>query len=341
MEMKSKNNNGSVKKTVLFLLLLVLIGIVVVIIDYNRAINFSNSNNDEKVLFEISEGESVNQILQSLTDQDLLASRKNMYYTKFYLKINDLGHKLQAGVYEIPKNLTIVELIDSLQLGKAQEIWVTIPEGLRKDEIADIISEELNKDGNSNFSKDNFLKLSNDKEFISSLGLTVEVDNLEGFLFPDKYSFPREITTEQVILNLVNNFINKVGKEYTYQDIIFASIVEREGYNGNDRPIIAGIIIKRFEEGWLLQTDATLLYPVKDWKHVITQADKAEENPYNTYKKIGLPPTPICNPGLQSIKAVWDPEETKYYYYIHDDDKQAHYAATLEEHNQNVNKYLR
>jgi len=99
--------------------------------------------------------------------------------------------------------------------------------------------------------------------------------------------------------------------------------------------------LKRFEEGWLLQTDATLLYPLKDWKHPITQEVKEDNNPYNTYKNIGLPPTPICNPGLQSIEAVWNPVETNYYYYIHDNDGNPHYAETLDKHNENVNKYIR
>ena len=144
-----------------------------------------------------------------------------------------------------------------------------------------------------------------------------------------------------MIIKLVDNFKTKVTKDYTYEDIILASIIEREGYNGNDRPIIAGILLKRFEEGWLLQTDASLLYPFKDWKQPITQEIKESDSPYNTYKNMGLPPTPICNPGLQSIEAVWNPTETNYYYYIHDTDGNPHYSETLDQHNENVNKYLR
>jgi len=337
---RRKSKNDSSGKILFFLLLILIIGAAILIIDYNRSISSPNSQDDEKVVLEITEGESVEDILQSLLENDLI-SKKNYYYTKFYLRKNSLGAKLQAGVYDLPRNLTIEELIDTLQFGKSQEVWVTIPEGLRKDEIAEIIEKEINGNESAIFSKEEFLSLTEDKEFINTLGLSVEVDNLEGFLFPDKYSFPKEISTREVIEKLVDNFKNKVGEEYTYQDIILASIVEREGYNENDRPIIAGIILKRFEEGWLLQTDATLLYPVKDWKHTITQEDKNDDNPYNTYKKIGLPPTPICNPGLQAIEAVWNPVETQYYYYIHDKDRNTHYGTTLEEHNANVQKYLR
>lgn len=333
-------NNGKLWKIFFFFLLLPLILGAILLFDYNRSIHFPNSKNDEKITLEVTEGESVNQILQSLLDNELI-SQKNYYYTKFYLKKNNLGTKLQAGSYNLPQNLTVVELIDTLQFGRSEEVWVTIPEGLRKDEIAEIIEGELNGQDPSVFSKEQFLALTTNVEFINTLELNVETDNLEGFLFPDKYSFPKDISTQEVVEKLVDNFKQKVGETYTYQDIIFASIVEREGYNANDRPIIAGIILKRFEEGWLLQTDATLLYPVKDWKHIITIQDKEDDNPYNTYKKIGLPPTPICNPGLQSIDAVQNPVETDYYFYIHDNDRNAHYAKTLEEHNANVNKYLR
>jgi UPF0755 protein len=334
--MKNKEKLGKL----FFFFLLPLIAIGILLIDYNRSLHLPNSKNDEKVTMEITEGESVKQILQSLVDSKLL-SQKNYYYTQIYLKKKNLETKLQAGTYNLPQNLTIVELIDTLQFGKSEEVWITIPEGLRKDEIAEIIVSEFNGQDPVLFSKEEFLALTTDQEFINTLALSVEVDNLEGFLFPDKYSFPKDISTQEVVEKLVDNFKEKVGESYTYQDIIFASIVEREGYSANDRPIIAGIILKRFEEGWLLQTDATLLYPVKDWKHTITIQDKEDDNPYNTYKKIGLPPTPICNPGLQSIEAVQNPVETNYYFYIHDNDRNAHYAETLEELNTNTNKYLR
>lgn len=336
----SKANNLFPKLSIILILIL-FIFLGAVKLDYDRALLNPNSDSGEKSTIEIKEGETVQSILDSLVENGLLKERF-VYYAKFYIRVNDLGTKLQAGVYELPKNLSLKELIDALQTGRSEDVWVSIPEGLRKDEIAKIVGEELSKYTTSNFSVSEFLSLTTDTTFIESLGLTIDVSDLEGFLFPDKYAFPREIDSREVIEILVENFKTKVGdNKYSYQDIILASIVEREGYNGNDRPIIAGIIIKRFNEGWLLQTDATLLYPVKDWKHIITIQDKDDDNPYNTYKKIGLPPTPICNPGLQSIKAVWQPVESAYYYYIHDTNKNPHYGKTLDEHNSNVNKYLR
>ncbi len=332
-----KNKNSPTALICFVFLLFLLVGSF---IHYKKTLSQPISESDERITIVIEEGQSVKSILNSLVEEGLL---KNLhaYYVKIYLKLNKLESKLQAGTYQLPKQLTIVELVEALQSGRDLDIWVLIPEGLRKDEIANIIKKEFDKNNLQDFSREGFLQLTEDKEYINTLDLTIEVDNLEGFLFPDRYAFPKDATAETVIERMVSNFKTKVGEEYTYEEIIFASIVEREGYNASDRPIIAGIILKRYSEGWLLQTDATLLYPVKNWKHTITVQDKEDDNPYNTYKRLGLPPTPICNPGLQSIEAVWKPQESSYYFYIHDKEKNPHFAGTLDEHKKNIEKYLR
>lgn len=324
----------------LFALVTVIIATIVIKLDYDKALRTPNSDSQEKVIVQIDQGATVEQILTKLVDQGVI-QEKWLTYVKLYLKQENLAAKLQAGTYELPKNLSIKEVIDSLQNGKNPDIWVTIPEGLRKDEIADILNQELSKADTTNFSKEEFLRLTTDKAYIQTLGLTVNISDLEGYLFPDRYAFPITTKTSDTIDKMVKNFITKVGTADTYDQIILASIVEREGFSDQDRPTIAGIFIKRLEEGWLLQACATVLYPLKDWKHEITDADKKSDSPYNTYKKPGLPPTPICNPGLESINAVRNYKKTDYYYYIHDNNAIVHYAKTLEEHNANINQYLR
>jgi len=324
----------------LFALVTVIIATIVIKLDYDKALRTPNSDSQEKVIVQIDQGATVEQILTKLVDQGVI-QEKWLTYVKLYLKQENLAAKLQAGTYELPKNLSIKEVIDSLQNGKNPDTWVTIPEGLRKDEIADILNRELSKADTTNFSKEEFLRLTTDRAYIQTLGLTVNISDLEGYLFPDRYAFPITTKTSDTIDKMVKNFITKVGTADTYDQIILASIVEREGFSDQDRPIIAGIFIKRLEEGWLLQACATVLYPLKDWKHEITDADKKSDSPYNTYKKPGLPPTPICNPGLESINAVRNYKKTDYYYYIHDNNAIVHYAKTLEEHNANINQYLR
>lgn len=132
------------------------------------------------------------------------------------------------------------------------------------------------------------------------------------------------------------------------QVIILASIVEREGRSAEDRPIIAGILLKRLKADWPLQTDATLQYALgyqarekSWWKKSLTLEDKNVRSAYNTYLNPGLPPGPISNPGIESIKAVIYPKESEYWYYLHDPAGSVHYATTIEEHNANVAQYLR
>lgn len=130
--------------------------------------------------------------------------------------------------------------------------------------------------------------------------------------------------------------------------ITLASIVEREGRTADDRPIIAGILLKRLKADWPLQADATLQYALGYqarektwWKKALTNDDKNFRSPYNTYLNPGLPPRPIANPGIESMKAVIYPKDTEYWYYLHDPTGAVHYAATIEEHNANVKTYLR
>ncbi len=324
-----------IKISILAFLTVIILGIVIKV-DYSKALEIPNSEDTTNVALEVKEGETTDDILQSLVDKGLL-KEKWINYVKIYLKLENLSSSLQAGSYNLPKNLSIKEIIESLQNGRDPEIWVTIPEGLRKDEIADRMVKEI-----SGFSKERFLTLTKDKTFIDSLDMPAEMTDLEGYLFPDKYSFAQEVTEEDIIKRMTENFKTKVGTDDSYEDIIFASIVEREGYDETDRPIIAGIVMKRYSEGWKLGLSTTVLYYFKSWdEEILTSEDLADtSNPYNTYALLGLPPTPICNPGLESINSVRNPVETKYYYFIRGNDNVTHYGVTHEDHLENISKYL-
>ncbi len=307
---------------------------------YNAALEDPNSSSEEVIEFEIMQGESIDTIIPSLIAQELLREEYRNYFL-IYLKTNETIPKIQAGVFQIPQNLTMKELAQTLQTADAPSIWITIPEGLRADEIAQIFSKDL-----ANVDQEAFISFLTNQDFINTLSLHGEnITSLEGFLFPDKYFIDKEAETKDVVILLVENFKNKVPKDYNYEDIILASLIEREGINADDRRIISGILQKRLEEQWLLQVDATLLYQKKDWKYVITVQDIEENHEYNTYLYHGLPPTPICNPGLDAISSVFEPKETDYYYYIHYKDEDENivpgYSENLEEHNSKVQQYLR
>lgn len=329
-----------IKLFFLIVSVLVIVGGGYLAMQYRQVTTQPLGDSDEKVRFEIKEGETGAQILQNLVSVKIL-DQKQIPYLKVFMRLNEIP-EMKQGVFRVPKNLTAQELFDLLQKPENPDIWITIREGMRKDQIAKLLEDEFKKEPDAVFQATKFLALTEDPTYIATLGLTIEgLSNLEGFLFPDKYLLPKQSTEDYVIKTLVNTFILKTGGVYTYEDIIIASMVEREGMTDQDRPMIADIIKRRLKEGWLLQIDATLLYYYKDWKRVLSKADIDFDQPYNTYTRPGLPPTPIANPGLSAINATKNPRPNQYYFYIHSKDGTPYYATTYQEHLLNIANYLR
>lgn len=242
----------------------------------------------------------------------------NYWVAKLYLQGTGLDQKVRPGSYLLSRSQSLEELLISLTAGP-RDIWVTIPEGFRREQIAERF------ESFAQFDKSEFLRLT---------------ATSEGKLFPDTYLVPLYATTENVVDMLLQNFAKKVG-EISDDNLIIASLVEREVRNPDERPTVAGIILKRWEAGWPLQIDATVQYvqgDSKDWwpKDIDTKKPSA----YNTYMNVGLPPSPIANPGLAVIQAVLKPEKTDYWYYLSDSKGITRFAKTLREHNLNIDKYL-
>jgi UPF0755 protein len=298
---------------------------------YKQGIMPVDKNSKETKIFVIQKGESLKSIIDNLYRQNLIRNR-----LAFYLLIKKLGFekKIQAGDFRLSPSMDAETIAKTLTKGTL-DIWVTIIEGLRKEEIAQII--------NQNFSipESEFLKYAK-----------------EGYLFPDTYLIPKEATAEAIVKILVNNFYRRFNddlrqkakdKSLTEEEVVtIASLVEKEAKYEEDRTKVASIILKRLKNDWPLQVDATIQYALGYqpqektwWKKNLTKEDLNIDSPYNTYKNKGLPPTPICNPGLASIKAViFADTNTPYWYYLSDKTGRMHYAKTLEEHNENIKKYL-
>jgi UPF0755 protein len=298
---------------------------------YKQGIKPVDKNSKETKIFVIQKGESLKSIIDNLYRQNLIRNR-----LAFYLLIKKLGFekKIQAGDFRLSPSMDAETIAKTLTKGTL-DIWVTIIEGLRKEEIAQII--------NQNFSipESEFLKYAK-----------------EGYLFPDTYLIPKEATAEAIVKILVNNFYRRFDddlrqkakdKSLTEEEVVtIASLVEKEAKYEEDRTKVASIILKRLKNDWPLQVDATVQYALGYqpqektwWKKNLTKEDLNIDSPYNTYKNKGLPPTPICNPGLASIKAViFADVNTPYWYYLSDKTGRMHYAKTLEEHNENIKKYL-
>lgn len=308
------------KKFFFLLLLIFVLGMSSVYFFYEYASPVSESNTFQNFL--IANGTSASQIGVDLQKEGLI---KNQLVFKIYLKLTNQGNKLQKGEFRLSPSMSMFDIIGALQKGPI-EMWVTIPEGLRREEIAVRFAQSLGKD--PAFITE-FINLSKTKE---------------GYLFPDTYLFPKEASAKMIIDRMVNNFESKTSDlNLTYDQIILASMIERETKTDEERPIVAGIIQNRLRNGWPLQIDATNQYGVgnpKNWWPILTLDDIEKPSPYNTYKNLGFPPTPIANAGISSLRASANPISSEYFFYIHDPSGVIHYAKTLSEHNANIKKYL-
>lgn len=243
------------------------------------------------------------------------------------------------GAYKISKSMSVWEVAKVLKQ-RPYLMWVVIPEGLRKEEIADILASVL---GWSDEEKDQWI----------SVYTAMKFDETEGVYFPDTYLIPADEAPLEVADRLRAKFNEKFTSysgEALKQNIKWdtllkiASIVQREAAGKDDMPLIAGILWNRLLKDMKIEADATLQYARGDvgggWWAPITLADKKIDSPYNTYKYAGLPPHPIASPGLDAIKAVLYPEETECLFYLHDESKKIHCAETYEEHQENIKTFL-
>lgn len=219
--------------------------------------------------------------------------------------------------------------------------WVTVPEGLRKEEIAELLGNTL---GWTEQMKTTWIKVDT----------SPDVDHREGVYFPDTYLIPISETTAEVAKRFLRNFDEKFGplaKEAVSKNIKWttavniASIIQREAAGKDDMALISGVIWNRLEEKMPLGIDATIQYARgntgEGWWAKIKLEDKKIKSPYNTFTNKGLPPTPIANPGLNALTAAIRPATTTCLYYLHAPSKQIYCADTYEGHKENIEKYLK
>lgn len=288
--------------------------------------------------FTVQLGEGINSIADRLQSDKLI---KSAWAFKIYLKLTG-KIIVQPGTYDISPTQTLMSVANLIASGNTANVNITVPEGYTDAQIADQLAQK------NVTTKDAFLKVVNnfppDYDFLKPRPAN---RSLEGFLFPDTYRFIKgdpTLAVRQMLENFGSKYRSEIkpdlGDKNLYEVLIVASMVEREAQKDEDRYLIAGVIYNRLKIGMRLDIDATVRFVVNNWKDPLTKADLTIDSPYNTRKYAGLPPGPICNPGLASIKAALHPTQHKYYYYLTDREGVTHYAKTLEEHNQNKVKYL-
>jgi UPF0755 protein len=258
---------------------------------------------------------------------------------RFLTKVTGADRHLKAGLYRFNARMSLWQVLSTLSMGKSALLTLKVPEGFTADQIA----QELQKMGESGVA--DFLQASQDAETLKALGITGPT--AEGFLFPETYRVPLGADPSELVELMVRQFWDAVGKDFEvrcakvgmtpYRAVILASIVEKEAHDAEERPVIAGVLYNRLHQKMRLQVNATLNYILNTGHAWLTTKQINEtQTPYNTYLHRGLPPTPICNPGLASIRAVLEPAQVPYLYYVSAGDGSHLFATTFEEHTKNV-----
>jgi len=338
------------KILVICIIFVLLVFLPLSFIYYKFAVKRPSQTADE-ITFIIEPGEEIPSVAQRLQKTNAVNSA---FLFNFYVFLNRNDTNIQAGTYKIKAGSSIVDVVELFQHG-TNDVKVTFLEGWRNEQIAIKAAQELSH--------------IDYREFIA---LT---ENNSGYLFPDTYFLRGEIQERPLIVTLRTTFETKTENILTdeavdeiglskEQIVNLASLIEREARDYEDKQIVAGILIKRLNEDMKLDVDASVQYAVAVKKYCESQGREIDCSPtvdeltvmnwwpqdlnlddlnynslYNTRLYKGLPPSPICNPGIESIEAVLNYKQTPYYYYVHDIEGNTYYASTIEQHNINIQKY--
>lgn len=279
---------------------------------------------------------STREIVKQLQDKGILH-----FKTPFLVlaKLTRADRHLKAGLYRLNAQMSLWDVLTTLSEGKSTLLALKVPEGYTAEQIAEEF-QKLNVG-----SGEDFLKATQNQAALRNLKIVGPT--AEGFLFPQTYSLPLGASCDELVELMVRQFWQEVGPDFEkkcrkqgltpYRAVILASIVEKEAHNADERPIIAGVMYNRLRQKMRLQVNATLNY-ILNTKHAWLTTDQIHntDSPYNTYKHRGLPPTPICNPGLASLDAVLEPANVPYLYYVAAGDGSHLFATTFAEHEKNV-----
>lgn len=294
------------------------------------------------VTINIKKGATFGEIGKTLAQNKVIKSGKLFVY---YGRLTGQDKKMQAGVYRVSNTWTMQEIMDCVSSGKTATIRVTIPEGYNVKQIDDLLVQKgiVNRDlfqkaVSANYSY-SFLKNTQ----VSGL------QRLEGFLFPATYELRPGMTEEEIVNLMLQSFQGAFTPElkeraekmgFTTQEVVtLASLVEREAKLKQERPMVAAVFLNRLQVGMPLQSCATVQYVLGKQKEVLSNRDLQNPSPYNTYLHAGLPPGPIANPGIASIKAVLYPADVDYLYFVAKGDGSHHFSKTFGEHQTAARRY--
>ena len=270
----------------------------------------------ETEIFLVKRGEGAREISFNLKSQGFI--RYSSLF-RIYALFKEKQRELKAGEYELGFSMNIPEIVEKMAEGERIRKIITIIEGWAVKDIEQYLGESIDS-------------------------------SLEGYLFPDTYEISPEADAKEIVEKMRENFEKKLTpelrekieeqKKTIVQIITMASLLEKEVKTPEDKKIVSGILWKRIENNMPLQVDATIVYVTGRKSLEITKEELKIDSPYNTYKYKGLPPGPICNPGIESIKAAIYPEKSEYWFYLSTKEGKTIFSRNLKEHNEAKNKYL-
>ena len=296
----------------------------------------------EPIVFKISKGEGFRDIAGRLSRSSLI---KSIAVFKTYAFLTGRAQRFQPGVYELSPAFSVPEIMNLLTAGGKNEITVTVPEGSTVKDIASMLAA-------AGVVSDESLATSSPDALADRYPFLKGQTSFEGFLFPDTYRFHPGSSNEAALSVFLDAFQSKAWPllephEGWYTMLTLASLLEREVPEFADRQVVAGILLKRLARKMPLQIDATVSYAKCGGEMrgctslIVTKSDLTFSSPYNTYQRLGFPPTPISNPGVLAIQAALTPTASPYLYYLTASaTKETIFSKTLEEHNRNRVRYL-
>lgn len=350
--MHEKLNKPRLVITIIFMFLIILLICLAIFFYMLSPVN--KIKKDKK--YEVLTGSSINEIIEDLDKKGYIRST---FYTKIYLKFKK-NISFKAGTYTLNDKYSTIKIIEVLSSDKYTSddtIMITFKEGFSVNEFINTIST------NFNITPEEIENKLKDKEYLNKLiknywFITEEILNenirysLEGYLFPNTYSFYKDSSIEDILKILLDE-TDKVLTKYksdikksnysVHKILTMASIIEKEAILDDDRSLVSSVFYNRLKEEMKFQSCATLGYAIKEWKLSYTDEDMKENSLYNTYKYLGFPPGPISNAGEKSVLAAIKPTESDYLYFMADvcsSNPKTYFSRTYEEHTKKVNKYL-
>jgi UPF0755 protein len=301
-----------------------------VVVEYNELTQPLEPGSRARILVDVPKGASASRIGSILTKRGILRSRDAFL---FAIHAGGAGSSLKPGLYELSPAMSPRQVAQTIESGRFSMDTVTFPEGWTLTQMADLLQRRGIAD------RAEFLKIARHqgRTFTAPHGFVAPDDNLEGYLFPDTYRFGRRSEARMIISEMLANFEQRVVLPHPdvsdWRDkIIVASLVECEARVSEDRPLIAGVIENRLHKRMRLQIDATVQYCLPEHKARLMYSDLTVSSPYNTYLHAGLPPTPICCPGIPSIEAALSPAPSDYLFYVAGPGDKHIFTRTMAEH---------